>query len=503
MKEKIYEDENLPSFERYELFDIFEDGLCPTLMFSSDYKGVRDIDTLYIKGINKYNSHTKKIESEKFLEDYLKLGKKLFQLAISKNKIIFHLNKPLDDADFISYYIEEIYDNDQALNFNEKIDIDILTELTDYLGDQINSFTEILDLRDQLIDIGNENDFCKIIFITVDLIDDIINLFIINLTLDLDFSLNRLLDIVKKIVDKYYSENALNNSAKILNIFLSAQFDLNDLLEEVELLQKNKGFELKKHFSISNNTKNFQNMGKINIYNKFEKSPLEIKFAYSQLKDLKRIIINWLNDYGFPYYIRKKDEAKYRKNTGMRDGDYCIPCNLLITNSIFSYMVYTIFDDWNVADINIKNIFGFDDNDIFSKNRSKIQEVIKSFHYYNNSVCSKILGFNTKEYVIEDNEEDHEKKVFKEDSKFKEEGSGKVLYFNNLLLAVNKLIEEKIREPINTSRKRCLTCGKVFIVSRKNRKYCSNVCKEKGTRKNNAKNKNKKYKKRDLKGIDK
>ena len=153
---------NLPLFERYELFDINEETWKSTRnagLFNN--RGSRSINSLYIKGINKISDEDRKIDDYKmFFKNYLNLGKKLFELSTSKNKMSFIKPILIDDDSFIeSKYNEEIMD---MSNFNKKYG-----DLIDDINDLYNSIENEIDV---------ENDYVyNYIYNLLDTVDKILN----------------------------------------------------------------------------------------------------------------------------------------------------------------------------------------------------------------------------------------------------------------------------------------------------------------------------------------
>jgi len=501
MEKYIYKDKNLLSFEKYELFDPSEENWRATTFIPSFPQGVRHIDSLYIKGINRIFS-SKTINCKDFFSDYLKLGKKLFELATSRNKISFTLNEDLDDSELNSNYIEKVMTFDTAVCSSKMLNSNIGSNFSEK---QNCILEEVLNLRDKFSTLAEDKNFNNLIYGLIDIIDDIINLLLENTTIQIDIYKNLcdLLGIVKKAYN-YCNSGKNYSDVEITKNLLLAQAELSDLQFRIEDIQKKNNFDLRKNLTISNRKK-YETTTKTNVYNKFKDSLLEVVFTYNQIKDLKRIIINWLDNYGFPYYVKESDEVEYRnkiieifklekeenKNEyngiiSLKENEEIIPCNFLITNSIFCYMLYKIFDDWNAAEDNIKSIFGFENKSDFRDNRSRIQKIKDANKYYNNSVCSNILGFSTKEYIV--NEENT-------NNKFKDKDSGCDLYFNNLLLVSNRLINEKTLEPINIKQEKCPICGKKFTKNKDRRGYCSEKCAEKGKTEGNRKKKQKNKKK--------
>ena len=171
--------------------------------------------------------------------------------------------------------------------------------------------------------------------------------------------------------------------------------DLNSILDElsretpiqkIEIILNN---SLKKELS-NNKIKDLKYINNINYYGSDMKSFMTFLFEDTQLKDIKKAIIPFIEKFGFPYYNNNNEDI--------------IPCNILIENSIFYYMYYTLFSDWQTADKRILEVFDFIPKEKFKKskeleNKTFFQTNRKSIIFYKNNwlryndfVCHDILG---------------------------------------------------------------------------------------------------------------
>ena len=209
----------------------------------------------------------------------------------------------------------------------------------------------------------------------------------------------------------------------------------------------NNKIDINKLISIFNAAKKKPN--KINIDNKFKKTPINVYFSYNKIKEIKKILFDWLNEFGFPYYINTDDEDEFKKyiteKFNINNNESIIPAETLIINSIYNYMLYTIFKDWKKTDEKIKKIFNYNDKKKMKNNITVIKEYNHFLSFYNN--CNNIIfKFNSKnikkdiankfDYSMNDN---YLKNKIDEDT-FEEE------YVNNLCLVMNKIVENKIKD---------------------------------------------------------
>ncbi len=485
MKNYIYKD-NLPSFRQYELFDTMEEDYKATMVIPA-YKGrgIRGISTLYIKGIERIDDYEDKIEYEKFFNDYLKLGKDLFELSMTEHQVHFIENYELDIPTLISNYIECVF---------------FEIPLSDL---QLNIIGSIRDLTEDFIYMELPSKYNVIIWDIIDLIDeimDILFLLVKEKNYNIDDYLNDVWGILEETIDISDNLNKKGKLDRILEILLDCQMELNKLFEKIEEIIKKGGINLKKKISISNAQK--KEIKKNNILNKDKESPLIVLFTCDQLDDLKKLIITFLNKYGFPYYVFTDDEENYKKYvndkiTKIEDNSDIIPCDILILNSIFNYLLCTILKDWKIADDEIKKIWKFDDKKIKSKNVMTIHKIRTMCSYFNNSLSSKLYEFknhvnslddeNNFNMVPLDNEDDYNScdnylKIIKDDCYYQ-------FLFNNLCIAANEILTKKYRyDKINDKIDKCKNCGKPFIPSKDLKKYCCKECKKERRRKNKTKN---------------
>ena len=81
-------------------------------------------------------------------------------------------------------------------------------------------------------------------------------------------------------------------------------------------------------------------------------------------------MVSWLNEFGFSYYISTDDEEdlkKYvKKKFNIGDNEDTVLAESLIINSIYNYILYTIFKNRKKQTINLKNYLII----IIRKNRS-------------------------------------------------------------------------------------------------------------------------------------
>lgn len=448
----IYKD-NLPNYESYELFDPNEDDWFAATKALNN-KGVRPISTLFIKGKNRVNKGNS-IEVENFFNQYLKLGKKLYKLAINSGNISFTPIRELDEEEIESNYIENI---------------ELDTSFSDPQNQLINN---ILNIEDELYDMLDESD--KLFQFIINIIDleklIIEKIYLLNNETDIDVTKYlsdtfKVLNEIKKIV---------GNKVSYLNL-IEKGLEIDCIINDIDNDINNK-IDINKLISISNATKKKPN--KINIDNKFKKPPINVYFSYNKIKEIKKILFDWLDEFGFPYYINTDDEDEFKKyiteKFNINNNESIIPAETLIINSIYNYMLYTIFKDWKKTDEKIKKMFNFNDKKKVRNNITTIKEYNNFLSYYNN--CNNIIfKFNCKnikkdidnkfDYSMNDN---YLKNKIDEDI-FEEE------YVNNLCLVMNKIVENKIKDiKINDKYKKCI-CGKWFIPTKQNKNYCSDEC---------------------------
>ncbi len=479
---------NLPLFERYELIDTNENTWKSTRnvgLFNN--RGIRSINSLYIKGINKISDEDRKIDDYKvFFKDYLNLGKKLFELSISKNKMSFIKPILIDDDSLIELkYNEEIMD---MSNFNKKY------------GDLIDDINDLYNSIENEIDVDNDYVY-NYIYNLLSTVDKILSSLAI---LDKVFNYNvkeelhTLYDFFLEYYNYFFEET---DGIKLIDYKFNY---LDELIESIDNIKKENGFNLKKELALSNAKKRVNyDTNYVEFNNYFKESPIDVRFTYDQIKDLKRIIITWLKKYGFPYYVKKEDELEYRekiksiKEFNISDNEFFIPCEHLIVNSIYTYLFYSLLIKQQEADPVIKQIFGVETK-LTRDKLKEINELRNAYKYYFNNVCDEIFDIRLKSNKNETHIEEEEKKVSK-NYFIKENDDGYYkLYFNNLCIAANIWLEKETKNNIFSDKKQCPICERWFYPEEfKYRKYCSDKCQKEGNRKqeNLNKKKNRKEKK--------
>ena len=309
---------------------------------------------------------------------------------------------------------------------------------------------------------------------------------------------------------------------------------LDDLIAEINEIKIKNNFNLKKELALSGakSRVNYK-MNCVDLCNYFKKSPIEIRFTYNQLKDLKKIIIPWLNRYGFPYFVKKEleyeykneikkmnekimkynelvkrnfdDEEQQRKMLNkfyISDNECVIPCEYLIQNSIYYYLFYSILKYQQEADEKVKRIFGVIDR-LSQKKIKEIKDLQTCYKYYFYNVCDKIFGINLR---YNENMDVFHIKDKKDIEKFKniflkdEEKDCYTYYFNNMCIAANMWLEKDTKKIEINKKKYCCICKKWKEPSEfKYKKYCSDECKEKGNKKRDANRKKKDYRNEKIK----
>lgn len=477
---------NLPSFEKYELFDPREeDWKATTKVPGFIPKGIRHINTLFIKGINKKDltDEDEVIKYKDFLKRYLKLGEQLFNLSISENKLYFTPNYELSDDELNSNYIEKII---------------LETSLTE---SQTKKFDSIINLRDDIeILLGTDNNI-DIIYDILDVIDKLLDLTFILINelnycigSDIDSNLDALCGLLEEMVDNYDIYIDSHSEIKSTRDFLlSTKVEIHRLLQQVEKMALENNLNLDKKIALSVAKKNKST--KSNVYNYFEEPLLNVVFTYDQINELEKIIINFLIKNGFPYYILNEDEEKYSKmfpNLDTRK-DGIIPCETLILNSIYSYMYDHLITKWHLADDRIKEIWGFDDKVSKRENIKRIEKIKRSYYYFNNKLSSNIYSFVNhkdsrkveKRTGIKDLDDKDDFTCC--DNYFKIDDGDDMYYeqeFTNLCIAVNKIMEMEEKysyKRINDKIKPCPICHKGYIPNKDNRS-CHKECADEYTR---------------------
>lgn len=484
----IYTD-NLPAFEEYTIINNQEEVL-ESLNRITNNKGILPIEALYIKGINKIDN-SDCIGANKFFNDYLELGKQLLELSLLNNQVKFKINNSFNnDLELNNYYLQRIiWENDfdipglfeEEKEFLEEIQscLENFEELKKKISHRANEIDELINMSKEIITTLliltsksiSKNEFAKLFNLSKEVKGKISSnsefhcpiykeLFIL---LDILNSTIGLLGEKKSLYSLIFEEEKEINFSipEILNM---CRDDLKDLLKVVDDKKNELKFDLKKEISLSK-IKKLDDISNINIINKYEEPILMIKYSYNQLEDLKRILILWLKKYGFPYY-----NPTLSSNTN----EELIPCNILITSSVFNYMYYSLYTEWETTDKKILDIFGFDTTKPFRENRNSIINIKNDLDYFNNQVSSKIQGFDCSYY-----EEDSFKGSDNYFNYSTDDGDLKETIFNNLCIAMNKIVKEKTKKFIaNKKLKNCSICGKSFEPG-KYRVFCSDECKRK------------------------
>ena len=482
----------LPAFEEYTIINNEEEVL-KFLNKVSNNKGILPIDTLYIKGINRIDNNNC-IGANKFFYDYLELGKQLFELSLLNNKMSFKIHNSFDNnLELNNYYLERIIrENDfdiPGLYEEEKKLLDEIQSCIETFEELKKRFSRRAKEIDELINMSKEVITTLLILCSKAISkNEFVKLFNLSKEAKRKISSNSefhcpifkelytLLDILNSTIG-LLSETSEKKSLYILifeeekedffsipKILNMCRDDLKDLLKVVDDKKNELKFDLKKEISLSK-IKKLDDISNINIINKYEEPILMIKYSYNQLEDLKRILILWLKKYGFPYY-----NPTLSSNTN----EELIPCNILITSSVFNYMYYSLYTEWETTDKKILDIFGFDTTKPFRENRNSIINIKNDLDYFNNQVSSKIQGFYCSYY-----EEDSFKGSDNYFNYSTDDGDLKETIFNNLCIAMNKIVKEKTKKFIaNKKLKNCSICGKSFEPG-KYRVFCSDECKRK------------------------
>lgn len=487
----IYTD-NLPAFEEYTIINNQEEVL-ESLNRITDNKGILPIEALYIKGINRIDN-SNCIGANKFFYDYLELGKQLLELSLLNNKVKFKIHNSFDNnLELNNYYLQRIiwendfdipglYEEEKELLEEIQSCLEIVEELKKNFSYRIKEINELINMSKEIITTLliltsksiSKNEFVKLFNLSKEAKRKISSnsefhcpIFKELYTL-LDI-LNSTIGLLSETSEKkslYISifEEEKENIFSVPKILDMCRNDLKDLLKVVDDKKNELKFDLKKEISLSK-IKKLDDISNINIINKFEEPILMIKYSYNQLEDLKNILVPWLKKYGFSYY-----NPTLSSNTN----EELIPCDILITNSIFNYMYYSLFTEWETTDKRILDIFGFDMTKSFRENRSSIISIKNDLDYYNNQVTSKIQGFDCS-YYEEDSFEGSDN-YFNYST---EDGDLKETIFNNLCIAMNKIVKEKTTKFLaNKKLKNCSICGKSFEPG-KYRNVCSDECNRK------------------------
>lgn len=510
MKNSFIFIDNLPMFERYEIIDSKDEDMVAIseVLNENNIKGVYTTEYSYIKGINRKERDENKIKCDAFFQAYLNLGKKLFELATSKNKIkVISRYEITDISDLTSRYSEMYYfpiveqltdaEYDMTVNINKFIskftslylsnkvlNKEKISEVIDLAQDCLGNLLALSDTPEEII---VENKSYKNYNIYSDLLE-----------------LESILSLINNKLSNYmvayniFEEKEIITKANEVLIHNIEKLELikNTLVEKLD--ESSFKDDLKKN--LSNGSRSLSKISNVDFYEDRKQAPIIIKFSYYQKKKVHSIIKSWLKKYGFPYYISKKLEKEYleatRRMFKLENDEFIIPCNNLIVNSVYNYMYYTLCTEREVADERILSIFNFIPKENNRKSRSKrinntqIANIKETLNYYNNIYCSKIFGFNcmTISEMKDSFSEDDKKNYFNHDSV---DDGMYVEYFNNLCIAMNRLIPDKINEfkiKHNGSIGRCPICKKIF--DKKNKEICcSEDCEKIRVRKRKRENK--------------
>ena len=434
MKDLIYFD-NLPMYEKYEFIDTHND------LYSGLNLTSRSVDNLYIKGINRINREEKTIP----LEDFIIALKYTYQITE---------NIDLKDRYVFKNYFELI----DGLELEE---LKLISSISNSLN-KLAYFNTIPSvdktINTKIIDMGQE------------LLDDLIILYD-EIRLDIYPYLYKLDDTIASeinLLDKECCSIVKNlifddedfNFSEIKEIQTMCVEDLNSILDElsretpiqkIEIILNN---SLKKELS-NNKIKDLKYINNINYYGSDMKSFMTFLFEDTQLKDIKKAIIPFIEKFGFPYYNNNNEDI--------------IPCNILIENSIFYYMYYTLFSDWQTADKRILEVFDFIPKEKFKKskeleNKTFFQTNRKSIIFYKNNwlryndfVCHDILGMKYCYKEVKDvtNYNDNHFNIIGKN------GFNYKIVFYNLCTAMNMLLQEKTDYfTTDTKIDNCKFCGK-------------------------------------------
>lgn len=488
MKGKMIYIDNIPSFEEYDLVDLNTyNTLFLMKMYNEEHsdkisKGIRIPDRMFIigKGMQPNNDSNRTINAKTFYEDYLKLGKKLFELSTSKYNIEFEYSYQLDDDDL--YLKHLVFNTEYETMMREKYE---------------NYIDEIYTIREEAGVYLSYTIFEEKYSIFFDLTDKILNMIYILYSVfnqDVEEYLKKLETTMSEIFE-YCIQIDIDKSKDIFNGLENINNKLLILLKNIRNGMRNNNFDIRKK-TITSSRKKTDNITNIDFYNKMNQYPITVKFTYSQFKELKRIIKTWLKKYGFPYYVNQEDVKKYEieinKILKLKEDEMAVPCDILIIHSVYNYMLYMLFTDKNKTDDKIKRLFNFN-SDSKSKNKSNVFSIRNNFNYYNNIVCTYILLNFKSSYVY--NEVYDEKELRKDNylcDYIEKKGCYEDRTFNNLCIAFGLMLKDEIlyETPVSDE-KRCSVCGNWFIPNREFKVYCSKECQEPGNTRENTKNKRK------------
>ena len=533
-KEKYIYTKDIPMFERYEFIDYGVYRLLSTTLKGKVNK--MGSYSFYIKGINrrKNSNNFITIPEKSFFDDYLKLGKDLFELASAKNKVCFNNNYFFDD----SSNPQDNFDRQELKSFFvEQIVMD-----TNFTKEQL----ELLRKIDKINYYYAERTDCTHMIKYTDTIESIINSLTILLyytKYDITDLLKKLYNVLKKTLKKYKN---IENNRLVHQLFFGLEtFEFEEINDEIRELEKMYDIDIRKDIRIGNK-KNLNTITKWDFDEKFGFSPLKVFFSCDQIVDLSKIIIKWLEIYGFPYFVYNSDKEEYLKKIKKIFGLECyilkeegkelfeknrykksnyyiikddnkvvnyiekvddpnyfsnemfIPCEPLIVNSIYNYLIYTILTQQQTADEKIKEVFYFKTPEkVGSKidvkeNLKFTYETKTNYSKLDSNMNMKILDFKTKYEKIEfdgkkDYSESDNKFKYKPDNKKKkddfDDSEFSQIFFHNLCEAATLLTQEKITRIGYRNDKQCKFCGKFFTPTEKNKIYCSEECRKKARNK--------------------
>ena len=278
-REKIYL-ENIPMYEEYDLIDLNEnDTIFLMKMYEKEHKnkisnGTRLPDGMFIIGRKKQKNNNS-VSAEQFFKDYLKLGKDIFNLAISKKDIEIQYPYKLSD-DYI--YLKHIA-SDPEFEFK-------MREKYDYHLDEIYTIKE--EVCVYLEDKAYEESLSDFQTLTDENLN-IIYVLHIFFKQEVKDKLEKLINIMAKIfecclqIDTKFSEDIFTKLCKINK-------ELQIMLNDLEIEMKNKNLNIRKK-TITSNARKLENITNIDFINLTNDYPIKIKFTYNQFKQLKK---KWL-----------------------------------------------------------------------------------------------------------------------------------------------------------------------------------------------------------------
>ncbi len=485
---------DLPMYEKYELIDIY-DYLSGGLNLTS-----RSADTLFIKGINKKNRPKETIKIYDFQNEYRELGKNLFELVYKKHKIKLKYTYIITEkSDLKERYIQEnFFELANGLGLEESNLLSSISSSLNALA-YLNELPYIdTKLNKEIINKGQE------------IIDNLIILYgetgldiydyLYNLN-DIIISEIKLLDKeIASILLKAIFEEEQIDSPEIKEIQAMCVDDLTLIFDELdEKIQKIDLESLLKKRLSHNKTANLKYIDNIKYYFSDMKPFMTLLFESNQLNDIKELIIPFVEKFGFPYKGYNNNLSFVKLN----DNESIIPCNILIENSIFYYMYYTLYYALEATDKRILDVFDFIPKEKFKELKKLGYFEKKTFFRMNrsNAVAYKDNWIRYNDLIYQDTFMNKDVLLKKDitntnDSYFNaldKNGFNCKQIFNNLCVAMRILLLEETGEFIPEERyKSCKYCGKKFIPNAKSKKYCSKACSVNGIRlsDNNRKKKN-------------